>query len=54
KKSGRAVLMVEQNAKQALTIADKGYVLVSGSNEHTGTGKELLADPVVRKSFLGG
>ncbi len=54
KKSGRAVLMVEQNAKQALTIADKGYVLVSGSNEHTGTGKELIADPVVRKSFLGG
>lgn len=54
KKSGRAVLMVEQNARQALEIADKGFVLVSGSNEHTGTGKELLANPVVRKSFLGG
>jgi len=52
--SGRAVLMVEQNARQALEIADKGFVLVSGSNEHTGTGKELLANPVVRKSFLGG
>ena len=54
KNSGRAVLMVEQNARQALEIADKGFVLVSGSNEHTGTGKELLANPVVRKSFLGG
>jgi len=54
KNSGRAVMMVEQNAKRALEIADKGFVLVSGSNEHTGTGKELLADPVVRKSFLGG
>jgi len=54
KKSGRAVLMVEQNARQALEIADKGFVLVSGCNEHTGTGKELLANPEVRRSFLGG
>lgn len=54
KESGRAVLMVEQNARQALEIADKGYVLVSGRNEHTGTGKALLEDPVVRRSFLGG
>lgn len=54
KESGRAVLMVEQNARQALEIADKGYVLVTGRNEHTGTGKELLDDPVVRRSFLGG
>lgn len=54
KDSGRAVLMVEQNARQALEIADKGFVLVSGCNEHTGTGKALLADPVVRRSFLGG
>ena len=54
KNSGRAVLMVEQNARQALEIADKGFVLVSGRNEHTGTGKELLADPEVRRSFLGG
>lgn len=54
KNSGRAVLMVEQNARQALEIADKGFVLVSGRNEHTGTGKELLANPEVRRSFLGG
>lgn len=54
KNSGRSVLMVEQNARQALEIADKGFVLVSGCNEHTGTGKELLANPDVRRSFLGG
>ena len=54
KNSGRAVLMVEQNAQQALNIADKGFVLVSGRNTHTGTGKELIADPEVRKKFLGG
>ncbi len=54
KKSDRAVLMVEQNARKALEIADRGFVLVSGRNEHTGTGKELLADPEVRRSFLGG
>jgi len=49
-----AVLMVEQNARQALEIADKGYVLVMGENRFTGTGAELLADDAVRKSFLGG
>jgi branched-chain amino acid transport system ATP-binding protein len=54
KNSGKSVLMVEQNARQALEIADKGFVLVSGCNEHTGTGQELLANPEVRKSFLGG
>ena len=54
KKQGIAVLMVEQNAAQALNIADKGYVLVSGTNKHTGSGDELLADPVVRRTFLGG
>ena len=54
KNSGRAVLMVEQNARQALEIADKGFVLVSGCNEYTGTGKELLTNPEVRRSFLGG
>ncbi|WP_116596970.1 ABC transporter ATP-binding protein [Primorskyibacter marinus] len=48
------ILMVEQNARQALAIADKGYVLVQGANAFTGTGKELLADEDVRKSFLGG
>jgi branched-chain amino acid transport system ATP-binding protein len=53
-RTGLPILMVEQNAKQALEIADKGYVLVQGRNAHTGTGKELLADEDVRKSFLGG
>jgi len=52
--AGMAVLMVEQNAQQALNIADKGFVLVSGRNEHTGTGKELIKDREVRKKFLGG
>ena len=52
--AGMAVLMVEQNAQQALNIADKGFVLVSGRNEHTGTGKYLINDPEVRKKFLGG
>ena len=46
--------MVEQNARQALEIADKGYVMVQGRNAYTDTGKNLLADPDVRKSFLGG
>lgn len=54
KRSGIAVLMVEQNARQALSIADKGYVLVTGENRYTDTGAALLADPDVRKSFLGG
>ena len=53
-RAGITILMVEQNARQALEIADKGYVLVQGANAFTGTGKELLADPQVRKSFLGG
>lgn len=53
-RTGISILMVEQNARQALEIADKGYVLVQGRNAHTGTGKELLADPQVRRSFLGG
>ena len=53
-RTGLPILMVEQNAKQALEIADKGYVLVQGANAYTGTGQELLADPEVRKSFLGG
>ena len=54
KQTGVAVLMVEQNARQALNIADKGYVLVVGENRYTDTGANLLADPEVRKSFLGG
>jgi len=53
-RTGISILMVEQNARQALEIADKGYVLVQGRNGHTGTGKELLANPDVRRSFLGG
>ncbi len=51
---GISVLMVEQNARQALNIADKGYVLVQGRNRYTDTGQALLNDPEVRKSFLGG
>ena len=54
KRTNVAVLMVEQNAKQALNISDRGYVLVTGENKHDGTGKELLNDPEVRRSFLGG
>ena len=54
RETGIAVLMVEQNARQALEIADRGYVLVQGENKYTDTGAALLADPEVRKSFLGG
>ena len=53
-RTGIPILMVEQNARQALQIADHGYVLVQGRNAYTGSGQELLADPEVRKSFLGG
>jgi len=53
-RTGIAILMVEQNAKQALNIADKGYVLVQGRNKYTDTGEALLNDPEVRKAFLGG
>ena len=53
-RTGISILMVEQNARQALEIADKGHVLVQGSNGYSGTGKDLLADPDVRRSFLGG
>ena len=52
--SGVAVLIVEQNARQALALADTGFVLVQGRNRHTGAGAELLADPEIRRSFLGG
>ena len=54
KRTNVAILMVEQNAKQALNISDRGYVLVTGENRYSGTGKELLDDPRVRSSFLGG
>jgi branched-chain amino acid transport system ATP-binding protein len=53
-RSGISILMVEQNARQALAIADKGFVLVQGRNRFTDTGEVLLNDPEVRKSFLGG
>jgi branched-chain amino acid transport system ATP-binding protein len=54
KRTNVAILMVEQNAKQALNISDRGYVLVTGENKYSGTGQELLNDPRVRSSFLGG
>ena len=53
-RSGISILMVEQNARQALNIADKGYVLVQGANRFTDTGASLMADDDVRRSFLGG
>tara|TARA_Y200000002_G_scaffold263741_1_gene219021 strand:- start:128 stop:835 length:708 start_codon:yes stop_codon:yes gene_type:complete len=53
KKTGVAIIMVEQNAKQALSISDRGYILVTGENKFEGSGKELLNDPEVRRSFLG-
>ncbi|ADE39024.1 ABC transporter ATP-binding protein [Candidatus Puniceispirillum marinum] len=53
-RTGIAILMVEQNAKQALNIADKGFVLVQGENRYTDTGSALMANPNVRKAFLGG
>jgi len=53
-KEGVGILMVEQNARQALAFASKGFVLAGGQNRFTGTGPELIADPEVAKSFLGG
>ena len=53
KQTNVAILMVEQNAKQALSISDRGYVLVTGENKFEGSGNELLNDPEVRRSFLG-
>ena len=53
-KTGVCILMVEQNAKQALSIAHKGFVLANGRNRYTDTGQALLNDPEVAKSFLGG
>ncbi|MFC3061229.1 ABC transporter ATP-binding protein [Paenirhodobacter populi] len=53
-RTGISILMVEQNARQALEIADTGYVLVQGANRYTDTGAALMADPEVRRTFLGG
>ena len=53
-KAGVAILMVEQNARQALAFASRGFVLSQGQNRFTGSGPELIADPEVAKSFLGG
>ena len=53
-KTGVGILMVEQNAKQALNIADRGYVLVNGKHSREGSGQDLLNNPEVRKAFLGG
>ena len=53
-KEGVGILMVEQNARQALAFASRGFVLAAGKNRFTGTGPELIADPEVAKSFLGG
>ena len=52
--TGIAILMVEQNAKQALGVADQGFVLVQGENRYTGSGTALLSNANVRKAFLGG
>jgi len=54
KSTGVPILIVEQNAKQALGVADRGYVLVDGANRHEGTGEELLADREIARMFLGG
>ncbi len=54
RETGVTIVMVEQNAKQALRIADIGYVLVNGENAYTDTGANLLANDEVRRSFLGG
>ncbi len=52
--SGIAILMVEQNARQSLEMADRGYVLATGQNRHEGSGRELLHDPNVSRLYLGG
>ena len=54
KETGVPILIVEQNAKQALGISDRGYVLVDGANRHTGKGADLLADREIARMFLGG
>ena len=53
-KDGTTVLLVEQNAKKALTIADRAYVLETGKMTASGSGEQLLADDSIRKAYLGG
>jgi branched-chain amino acid transport system ATP-binding protein len=53
-KAGTTILLVEQNAAAALSIADRGYVLETGKIITSGTGAELLASPVIKKAYLGG
>ena len=51
---GTTILLVEQNAQAALSIADRGYVLETGKIVTSGTGTELLASPEIKKAYLGG
>ncbi len=53
-KAGTTILLVEQNAQMALSVADRGYVLETGKIISTGTGAELLASPIIKKAYLGG
>ena len=53
-KNGTTILLVEQNAQAALSVADRGYVLETGKIVTTGTGEELLASPAIKKAYLGG
>ena len=53
-KAGTTILLVEQNAQAALSVADRGYVLETGKVVTTGTGRELLESPAIKKAYLGG
>ena len=53
-KAGTTILLVEQNAQAALSVADRGYVLETGKVVTTGTGAELLTSPAIKKAYLGG
>ena len=53
-KAGTTILLVEQNAQAALSVADRGYVLETGKIVTSGTGAELLASPAIKKAYLGG
>ena len=54
KRAGYTLLVVEQNAAKALSVADRGYVLELGRNRLEGTGQTLLSDPEVKRLYLGG